>query len=54
MDELRAERTGIPLDILGTGIKTGLIGGIVAVLIALQGMIQTFSIRDVISSILSI
>jgi branched-chain amino acid transport system permease protein len=53
MDKLHVERTVTPLTILGAGIKVGLIGGIVAVLIALQGMIQTFSTRDVVSGILS-
>ncbi len=34
-------------------IKIGLIGGIVAVAIALEGMIQAFSMRDIVSGIIS-
>jgi branched-chain amino acid transport system permease protein len=52
-DTSYAERKAALRAALGTGVKTGLIGGIVVVSIALQGMIQTFSTRDVVSGILS-
>jgi branched-chain amino acid transport system permease protein len=35
------------------GIKIGLIGGIVAVLVALMGMVEAFSKRDIISNVIS-
>ena len=38
---------------LESGLRFGLIGGLVAISIALQGMIQTFSVRDILSGILS-
>jgi len=38
---------------LQTGVRFGLIGGLVAIAIALQGMIQTFSARDILSGIVS-
>ena len=34
-------------------IKTGLIGGVVAVLVALIGMVETFNQRDIIDSVIS-
>jgi len=38
---------------LESGLRFGLIGGLVAIAIALQGMIQAFSVRDILSGILS-
>ncbi len=38
---------------LKTSLQIGLIGGIVAVAIALQGMIQAFSVRDIIGGVIS-
>ena len=38
---------------LQTAVRVGLIGGLVAVGIALQGMIQIFSVRDIISGVVS-
>jgi branched-chain amino acid transport system permease protein len=35
------------------GVKIGLIGGVVAVLVSLMGMVQAFSQRDIISNIIS-
>jgi branched-chain amino acid transport system permease protein len=35
------------------GIKTGLIGGVAGVLLALMGMVETFSQRDIISEVIS-
>jgi branched-chain amino acid transport system permease protein len=35
------------------GIKTGLIGGVVGVLVSLMGMVETFSQRDIISEVIS-
>jgi len=35
------------------GIKIGLIGGVVAVLVSLMGMVEAFSKRDIISNIIS-
>ena len=39
---------------LKTALQLGVIGGIVAVSIALQGMMQAFSVRDIISGIVSL
>jgi branched-chain amino acid transport system permease protein len=38
---------------VATGIRIGAIGGLVAIAIATQGMIQTFSVRNVIAELLS-
>ena len=38
---------------LQTGIKVGLVGGTIAVFIALEGMMQAFSARDIISGVVS-
>ncbi len=40
-------------EVLKSGLKIGLIGGIVGVLIALQGMLQAFNVRDIISGIVT-
>ena len=40
-------------DVLKTGLKVGLIGGIIGVMIALQGMLQAFNVRDIISGIVT-
>ncbi len=40
-------------DVLKTGFKIGLIGGVVAVMIALEGMVQAFSVRDIISGLVT-
>jgi branched-chain amino acid transport system permease protein len=48
-----AERVAAFVAVLGTGVRIGLVGGIVAVSIALQGMIQVFSTRDIVGGILS-
>lgn len=39
---------------LKTALQIGVIGGIVAISIALQGMLQAFSVRDIISGIISL
>ncbi len=39
--------------VLGTGIRIGLIGGVIAVLIALEGMLQAFQTRDIIGGVIS-
>ena len=40
-------------DILKTGLKVGFIGGIVGVMIALQGMLQAFNVRDIVSGLIT-
>ncbi|HEX7588189.1 MAG TPA: leucine/isoleucine/valine transporter permease subunit [Anaerolineae bacterium] len=40
-------------DVLKTGLKVGAIGGIIGVMIALQGMLQAFNVRDIISGIVT-
>ena len=40
-------------DVLKTGLKVGLVGGIVGVMIALQGMLQAFNVRDIVSGIVT-
>ena len=39
--------------VLEQGIKIGLIGGVSAVLLALIGMVEAFSQRDIISNVIS-
>ncbi len=38
---------------MSTGVKIGLIGGIIAFFIALQGMLQAFATRDIVSGLVS-
>ncbi len=45
--------TTLPSAALSAGIKVGLIGGIVAFFIALQGMLQAFATRDIVSGVIS-
>lgn len=40
-------------NVLKTGLKIGLIGGVVVVSIALQGMLQAFDVRDIISGVVT-
>jgi branched-chain amino acid transport system permease protein len=42
-----------PSTVLGAGAKIGLIGGVIAVAVALEGMLQAFATRDIISGIIS-
>lgn len=42
-----------PGDLLSNGVRVGVVGGIAAVFIALTGMIQAFSTRDVVSGVVS-
>ncbi len=47
------EQTTAPATVIANAFRVGLIGGIVAVFIALTGMMQAFSTRDIISGIVS-
>ncbi|MGE5262852.1 MAG: branched-chain amino acid ABC transporter permease [Acidobacteriota bacterium] len=46
-------RAAVPATVLRNGIRIGLLGGIVAVFIALTGMMQAFSVRDIISGVVT-
>ncbi len=40
-------------DVLKSGLKIGLVGGLVGVMIALEGMLQAFSARDILSGLVT-
>ncbi len=45
--------TANPKSVFSTAVQLGLIGGLVVIAIALQGMVQVFSVRNIISGILT-
>jgi hypothetical protein len=53
MSKLPTDRQVALSTVLWAGVKIGLIGGIIAVLIALEGMLQAFSTRDIIGGVVS-
>jgi branched-chain amino acid transport system permease protein len=53
MSKLPTERQVALSTVLGAGVKIGLIGGVISVLIALEGMLQAFSTRDIIGGVVS-
>ncbi|MDP3046607.1 MAG: leucine/isoleucine/valine transporter permease subunit, partial [Chloroflexota bacterium] len=54
MAKSKAKVTGVASSaILVSALKIGLVSGLVAVFIALEGMIQAFSVRDVVSGVVS-